>query len=54
MIGIPTTKVGTLVDNAPAQEVGIKVGDEIKSVNGQTVNSSTDITNIISSSKGEK
>ena len=54
MIGIPTTKVGTLVDNAPAQEVGIKVGDEIKSVNGQTVNSSTDITNIISASKGKE
>ena len=28
IIGVPTTKVGTLVDNAPAQAVGIKVGDE--------------------------
>ena len=54
MIGVPTTKVGTLVDKAPAQAVGIQVGDEIKSVNGQKVNSSTDITNIISTSKGEK
>lgn len=54
MIGVPTTKVGTLVDKAPAQSVGIQVGDEIKSVNGQKVNSSTDITNIISTSKGEK
>ena len=33
IIGVPTTKVGTLVDNAPAQAVGIKVGDEIKEVN---------------------
>ena len=54
IIGVPTTKVGTLVDNAPAQAVGIKVGDEIKEVNGQEVTSSTDITNIISASKGKE
>lgn len=54
MIGVPTTKVGTLIDDAPAQAVGIKVGDEIKSINGQDVDSSTDITDIISASKGEE
>lgn len=54
IIGVPTTKVGTLVDNAPAQAVGIKVGDEIKEVNGQEVTSSTEITNIISASKGKE
>lgn len=54
IIGVPTTKVGTLIDDAPAQAVGIMAGDEIKSINGQEVNSSTDITEIISTSKGEE
>lgn len=54
IIGVPTTKVGTLIDDAPAKAAGIMVGDEIKSVNGQDVDSSTDITDIISTSKGEK
>ncbi|MGM9532955.1 RIP metalloprotease RseP [Intestinibacter sp.] len=54
IIGVPTTKVGTLIDDAPAKAAGIMVGDEIKSVNGQEVSSSTDITDIISTSKGKE
>ncbi|WP_455543332.1 RIP metalloprotease RseP [Intestinibacter sp.] len=54
IIGVPTTKVGTLVDNAPAQAVGIQPGDNIKSIDGQEVSSSTDITNIISATKGKE
>ena len=54
IIGVPTTKVGTLIDDAPAKVAGIMVGDEIKSVNGQEVSSSTDITDIISTSKGKE
>ncbi|MGM9534833.1 MAG: RIP metalloprotease RseP [Intestinibacter sp.] len=54
IIGVPTTKVGTLIDDAPAKAAGIMVGDEIKSVNGQEVSSSTDITDIISTSNGKE
>lgn len=54
IIGVPTTKVGTLIDDAPAKAAGIMVGDEIKSINGQEVNSSSDITDIISSSNGQE
>lgn len=54
IIGVPTTKVATLVDNAPAQTVGIKAGDEIISINGKNVESSTDITNIITESEGKE
>lgn len=54
IIGVPTTKVGTLIDNSPAKEIGIQVGDEIKSVNGQDVTSSTDITKIIGASEGKE
>ncbi len=54
MIGIPTTKVDTVIDNAPAKTIGIIAGDEIKSINGKKVESSSDITEIISASKGEE
>lgn len=54
MIGVPTTKVDTVIDDAPAKTIGIMAGDEIKSINGNKVESSSDITEIISASKGEE
>lgn len=39
---------------SPAADAGIKVGDIIKSINGQKVTSNDDIANIVESSGGEK
>ena len=39
---------------SPAADAGIKIGDIIKSINGQKVTSNDDIANIVESSGGEK
>ncbi|WLR43510.1 RIP metalloprotease RseP [Bacillus carboniphilus] len=47
--GIPTDDplIGKVIDNEPAQEAGFEQGDLVKSINGQSVASWEDITDII-------
>ncbi len=52
-IGFPTTSVGELLENRPAQSAGIMVGDEILMVNETEITVWTDIQEAIASSEGE-
>lgn len=54
MIGYPdlSTKIGTILDGYPAQAAGIQVNDQIVGVNGQPVESWTQLQEAIATSKG--
>ncbi len=40
-------------EKSPAEKAGLKVGDYIKSVNGKTINTNEDLSNLVASSKGK-
>lgn len=46
--GIPVNKIGSIIDNTPAQSSALKVGDEIVDISGNKISSWTDIPNILS------
>jgi len=50
--GMETTQIGKLVDDMPAVEAGIQVGDDVKAINGTPINEWTDLTTLIGASKG--
>lgn len=50
-IGQPTTVIDQVTDGSPAQQCGLKHGDEITAVNGIDINKWTDATSIISEQK---
>lgn len=54
MLGYPdlSTRVGELVNDYPAIEAGLLVGDDIKEINGQSMASWTDIQEAIKDSEG--
>ncbi len=51
-IGSQTTTIGNVVDNGPAYNAGLQIGDEIESVNGKSINSWQDVINNLSNSDG--
>ncbi len=55
MLGYPdlSTRVGELVNDYPAIEAGLQIGDDIKVINGIPTESWTDIQTTIANSKGE-
>lgn len=54
MIGTPTTSIDTIIDNSPAQKIGLMSGDEIKSINGNKIDSYNEVTDIIKASNGKE
>lgn len=50
-MGFPTNKIGTVVDDSPAYVSGIKVGDEVLSVNGKGVKDWYDVSDALSEAK---
>lgn len=50
---VDSTKIGEVTVGSVAAEVGMKAGDEVRTINGQPVSSWTQISNSIKDSKGE-
>ncbi len=50
---VPSARVGKVADNTPAQSAGIKSGDVITGIDGDTVNEFTDIAVKMNQAKGE-
>lgn len=44
---MPSSKVGNVIGNSPADKSGLKKGDEIRQINGQVVNNWADMTKVI-------
>lgn len=53
-IGQPTTVINEVLDGSPAQQCGLKQGDEITSVNGTDIKEWTDATSIIGAQKNSE
>ena len=53
-MGSPSTTLGQIIPNSPAQEVGLKVEDKIVDINGNKINSWEDVITSLHSSKGEE
>ncbi|MDI6602099.1 MAG: RIP metalloprotease RseP [Thermoanaerobacteraceae bacterium] len=53
-IGVPTTTIEKVVDNYPADQAGMKSGDEIIAINDTKIESWTELSEIISQSDSEK
>lgn len=51
--GVPVNKVGNIIENSPASKSELKVGDEIKSINGTNIKSWNDIPTTIAATKGD-
>ena len=54
-LGVPeenSTKIGSVIDERPAAEAGIKEGDELKSIDGVTVNNWSEVVSQIESKAG--
>ena len=51
--GVPVNKVGNIIENSPASKSELKVGDEIKSINGTNIKSWNDIPTTIAGTKGD-
>ncbi|EFM38309.1 RIP metalloprotease RseP [[Eubacterium] yurii subsp. margaretiae ATCC 43715] len=51
--GVPVNKVGNIIENSPASKSELKVGDEIKSINGISIKSWNDIPTTIAGTKGD-
>lgn len=54
MVGAPTTTIGTVTDDSPAQAVGLKKGDTIKSLNGEEMKSFSQIRSFLDKNRGEQ
>ena len=50
---VPSARVGKVADNTPAQSAGIRAGDVITGVDGNTVNEFTDIALSMNQAKGD-
>lgn len=50
-IGVPTTKIGEVIPQSPAQHIGIQSGDIIDSINGEKMNTWQNIIDAISNSE---
>lgn len=44
----PTAEIGHVVDDSPAEEVGLQAGDRITSIDGEPVETFNDVVNIVS------
>lgn len=53
-MGSPSTTLGKIIPNSPAQAVGLKVEDKIVDINGEKINSWEDVITSLHSSKGEE
>lgn len=53
-MGTPSTTLGQIIPNSPAQSVGLKVNDKIVSINGYEINSWEDVVNNLHSSEGKE
>ena len=51
--GVLVVGVSDIAGQSPAQSAGLKAGDVIETVNGQTVNSSQHLTELVSASQGK-
>ncbi|MCC0636297.1 MULTISPECIES: RIP metalloprotease RseP [unclassified Clostridioides] len=51
-IGSPTTTLGKIMQDTPAQAVGLQVGDKINKINGNSVKTWDEVANIINTSSG--
>ena len=51
--GVPVNKVGNIIENSPASKSELKVGDEIKSINGISIKSWNDVPTTIADTKGD-
>lgn len=51
-MGSQTTKIGNIVDNGPAYNAGLQIGDEIESINGKNINSWQDVITNLGNSDG--
>ena len=51
--GVPVNKVGNIIENSPASKSELKVGDEIKSINGTSIKSWNDVPTTIAATKGD-
>lgn len=51
--GVPVNKVGNIIENSPASKSELKVGDEIKSINGTNIKSWNDVPTTIAGTKGD-
>ena len=53
-MGTPSTTLGKIIPNSPAQEVGLKVNDKIVNINGHEINTWEDVVNNLHSSQGKE
>ena len=53
-MGTPSTTLGKIIPNSPAQEVGLKVNDKIVNINGHEINTWEDVVNNLHSSEGKE
>ncbi|MEF9991644.1 MAG: RIP metalloprotease RseP [Romboutsia sp.] len=53
-MGSPSTTLGGVVENSPAQVAGIQVGDTIEKINGEEIKSWNDVTSNLSNSNGSE
>ena len=53
-VGQPTTVINEVLDGSPAQQCGLKQGDEITAVNGTDIKEWTDATSIIGAQKNSE
>ncbi len=51
--GMETTQIGKLVDNMPAVEAGLIIGDKVLAINNTPISTWNDLTKVIGASKGE-
>jgi len=56
LLGIPgdEARVGEVVDNSPAEEVGLKAGDRIREIGGESITSWEEVITAISAKPGEE
>jgi len=52
--GVPTTTIGEIIQNSPAEINGIEPGDRIVEINGTKISDWNDITNLVSNSNADQ
>ena len=52
--GVPTTTIGEIIQNSPAEINGIEPGDRIVEINGTKISDWNDITNLVSNSNADE
>ena len=52
--GVPTTTIGEIIQNSPAEINGIEPGDRIAEINGTKISDWNDITNLVSNSNADQ